>query len=111
MVDGYHYSASWPNPANMVTGTGSASRVAFWDGTYSLNSNAELYWDYTNSRWGIGTSSPGCARLRLVYSTPSGNTEYSGILATVTGYSYWAYSDITVRGTISNAGGTQVWGV
>ncbi|HNX89484.1 MAG TPA: hypothetical protein PKH58_10405, partial [Paludibacteraceae bacterium] len=69
MLDGQHYSASWVNPANMVTGSGTATRVAFWDGTYTLNSNANLYWDNTNSRLGIGTASPAEKVNILVGST------------------------------------------
>jgi hypothetical protein len=42
-----------------VTGAGVATRVAFWDGTSSISSNANLYWDNTNSRLGIGTNTPG----------------------------------------------------
>lgn len=41
-----------------VTGSGTATRVAFWNGTSSLSSNADLYWDNTNSRLGIGTTTP-----------------------------------------------------
>jgi hypothetical protein len=43
---------------NMVTGTGTATRVAFWDSGSTISSNANLYWDNTNSRLGIGTTSP-----------------------------------------------------
>jgi hypothetical protein len=43
---------------NMVTGTGTATRVAFWDGPNSLSSSANLYWNGTNSRLGIGTTGP-----------------------------------------------------
>ncbi len=42
-----------------VTGSGTATRVAFWNTATSLSSNADLYWDNTNSRLGIGTPSPG----------------------------------------------------
>ncbi len=41
-----------------VGGTGTATRVAFWSGTNTLGSNANLFWDNTNSRLGIGTASP-----------------------------------------------------
>lgn len=41
-----------------LTGSGTATRVAFWDGTNSLSSNTNLYWDNTNSRLGIGTATP-----------------------------------------------------
>jgi hypothetical protein len=43
---------------NMVTGNGTATRVAFWNGTNTISSNANLYWDNTNSRLGIGTATP-----------------------------------------------------
>ena len=42
-----------------VTGTGVATRVAFWSSTSALSSNANLYWDNTNDRLGIGTDVPG----------------------------------------------------
>lgn len=45
---------SWPS--GMITGSGTATRVAFWNGASSLSSNANLYWDNTNSRLGIGTT-------------------------------------------------------
>jgi hypothetical protein len=41
-----------------VRGTGTATRVAFWTNTDELSSNANLYWDNTNSRLGIGTTIP-----------------------------------------------------
>lgn len=41
-----------------VTGAGTATQVAFWNGASSLTSNANLYWDNTNSRLGIGTNVP-----------------------------------------------------
>ncbi len=41
-----------------VGGSGTATRVAFWDTASSLSSNADLFWDNTNARLGIGTTSP-----------------------------------------------------
>lgn len=40
-----------------VTGSGTATRVAFWDGSSSISSNANLYWDNSNGRLAIGKSS------------------------------------------------------
>lgn len=37
-----------------VTGTGAATRLAFWTGTNSQSSNANLLWDNTNAWLGIG---------------------------------------------------------
>lgn len=45
--------------AGTVTGSGTATRVAFWTGAQTIGSNANLYWDNTNSRLGIGTATPG----------------------------------------------------
>lgn len=63
---GYYYNAgtsSSPNWVRLATtgldGSGVATRVAFWSGTNTLSSNTNLYWDNTNGRLGIGTSSPG----------------------------------------------------
>ena len=41
-----------------VKGTGTATRVAFWSASDTISSDADLYWDNTNKRLGIGTSSP-----------------------------------------------------
>ena len=44
-----------------VTGTGVATRVAFWSSTNGITSNEYLYWDNTNDRLGIGTNVPGAS--------------------------------------------------
>ena len=49
-----------PGGGGTVTGTGVATRVAFWSGTSSLSADSNLYWDDTNDRLGIGTTSPVC---------------------------------------------------
>ncbi|MBN1756620.1 tail fiber domain-containing protein [bacterium] len=41
-----------------VTGSGNATRVAFWNTPNTISSNANLYWDNSNNRLGIGTGSP-----------------------------------------------------
>lgn len=45
------------------TGAGSATAIAFWNGTNSLTyesaTTSGLYWDHTNGRLGIGTNVPG----------------------------------------------------
>ncbi|MBU0763523.1 MAG: lactonase family protein, partial [Bacteroidetes bacterium] len=50
---------SWTTPgAGGVTGTGSATQVAYWNTASSISGNNNLWWDNTNIRLGIGTSSP-----------------------------------------------------
>jgi len=41
-----------------VTGSGTATRVAFWSGSTALSSSENLYWDSDNGRLGVGTDSP-----------------------------------------------------
>ena len=88
------------HPAGTVTGTGVATRVAFWSGTSSLSSDSNLYWDDSNNRLGVGTSTPlvplhvvgtlrAGAAADYVELTTSGNVVFSdgtsAILPTTTG--------------------------
>lgn len=52
--------ASWQTPTGggTITGTGVAGNLAFWTGTTALGTNANLFWDNTNARLGIGTATP-----------------------------------------------------
>jgi hypothetical protein len=51
-------SADWTTFNNKVGGSGTATRVAFWSAGSTLSSSANLYWDNTNNRLGIGTAAP-----------------------------------------------------
>jgi hypothetical protein len=44
--------------ASVPTGTGAASKVAFWTAAGTLSYNNNLHWDNTNSRLGIGITGP-----------------------------------------------------
>ena len=58
-INGEGDLVSFPSiPQGTITGGGVASRVAFWSGTSSLSSDVNLYWDGTNDRLGVGTSTP-----------------------------------------------------
>lgn len=71
-----------------VTGSGAATRVAFWSGTSALSSDANLYWDNSNDRLGIGTTSPAnvlginvpSGTTKGIYFQDSGTTNYGTIL-------------------------------
>jgi len=52
-------TAYQPLLTNPVTGTGTATQVAFWSGSSAISSDSALYWDNTNKRLGIGTATPG----------------------------------------------------
>jgi flagellar biosynthesis chaperone FliJ len=64
---GYYYNSGTPGSpvwervvvsSGSLSGSGAATRVAFWSGATALSSNANLFWDNTNSRLGIGTATP-----------------------------------------------------
>ena len=57
-VSGHLTSTDWNTFNAKVSGSGTATRLAFWIGTSALSSSANAYWDNTNSRLGIGTASP-----------------------------------------------------
>ena len=47
-----------------VTGSGTATQVAFWNGSSSLSGNDDLYWDNTNGCLGINDTTP-TSRLKV----------------------------------------------
>jgi trimeric autotransporter adhesin len=71
-----------------VSGSGTSGYVTFWNGTNSVTGNSNLYWDNTNSRLGINTSSPG-APLQV-----NGRVYQDGLnFSTFFGYSAGANQD------------------
>jgi hypothetical protein len=51
-----------------VTGTGSATAVAFWNGASSLAYDGGLYRDNTGKNLGVGTTAPGGETVELLSS-------------------------------------------
>lgn len=91
------YQSALTNP---VTGTGTATRVAFWDSASSVSSSANLYWDNSNSFLGVGTATPG-ARLQV---------NGTGLTSGTTGLSVKDSSG-TDNFTVADNGATFVRGV
>ena len=90
---GYYYNSGtaatpvWERIATgsdlgFVDGTGVATRVAFWQDANTLSSNANLYWNNTSSRLGVGTGAPSTTldingiTTSSGYRTRTGNTDY-----------------------------------
>jgi len=64
-------------PSGTVTGSGTATQVAFWDTSSSIAGNNDLWWDNTNNKLGIGTNTPigkldVRGRVHLGTGTPTG---------------------------------------
>jgi len=96
---GYYYNAgtsSSPNWVHLSTtgldGSGIATRVAFWSGTNTISSNANLYWDNTNSRLGIGVTSPG-SKLEICQNMSDYTTAFTG-----------AHLNLGASNTVDNTG-------
>jgi len=91
---GYYFNSGTPGSpvwqrlfsgsGSPVTGSGAATRVAFWDAANSLSSNANLYWDNGNSRLGIGTATP--AETVHINGAVRGNQAGALRISTGTGY-------------------------
>jgi hypothetical protein len=64
---------------NPVTGTGTSGQVSFWNGTTTQTGDNGLFWDNTNKRLGIGTTSPGS---RLVVQGSGTTSATSALNAT-----------------------------
>jgi len=60
------------DPGGTVKGTGTATRVAFWSASDTITSDADLYWDNTNKRLGIGKSPS--AKLEVSGDTGGGDS-------------------------------------
>jgi hypothetical protein len=71
--------STYISDTSKVNGTGVATRVAFWTGGKTLGSNSNLFWDNTNNRLGVGTTSP-FAKLsvlgRMDLRTSTGNNMF-----------------------------------
>jgi hypothetical protein len=52
--------ATWETLSTIggITGSGAAGQVTFWTGASSVSGNNNFFWDNTNLRLGIGTSTP-----------------------------------------------------
>lgn len=79
-------SVTWTslNTLGGVTGTCTATRIAFWDTTNSIASNSNLYWDNTNNRLGVGTYTPSTA-LHIAGNSNLGGTVSISVNVTGTG--------------------------
>lgn len=63
-----------------VTGTGTATNVAFWSAGSTISSDNALYWDNANKRLGIGLTTPGTSLHVLGTGTPGGNWGVVGVV-------------------------------
>jgi hypothetical protein len=79
----YNSSSSQWEPQAHMTGTGTSAQVAFWSGTSSLSSNSNLYWDNTNTRLGIGTSTPNLP-LTVRTATTTANAPVTSLANAIT---------------------------
>ena len=63
---------------NPVTGTGTSGQVAYFNGTSSITSESNLFWDETNNKLGIGTQFAFASNGRIVVK--SGESNSTGIV-------------------------------
>ena len=72
---------SWVNDSDAgITGSGAAGQVAYFTGATTQSGSNNFFWDSSNSRLGIGTTSP--AVLLHLQSSLTGTTTFSNVLQT-----------------------------
>jgi hypothetical protein len=82
-----------PLLTNPITGSGTAGQVSFWNGTTTQTGDNGLFWDNTNKRLGIGTTSPAFKLNILEINTPinivgTSETDFSGQDKLLIGHGY-----------------------
>lgn len=90
--------------AGTITGSGTATQVAYFTGAQTIGSSANLFWDNTNTRLGIGTATPGSrldihgtGTLQSNNSTGATNNNYLALQRA--GANVWRLGDTYNGGT------------
>jgi hypothetical protein len=91
----------------IVTGSGTPTQVAFWTGSNSLGGSNNLWWDNTNNRLGIGTSSPAQALHVVGNAQVSGNITAGG---NINGANVNASGNMNAGGNLSVTGNGSIGG-
>jgi hypothetical protein len=89
-------------PTGIVTGTGTATRVAFWSASSTLSSSANLYWDNTNNALLVGATTQGTPGSSFEATKSGLSTTHTGFLTTTyatTPNNRSIFSARTARGT------------
>jgi hypothetical protein len=76
------------NGGSVPLGSGVAGQVAVWSGSSSVSGSNNLFWDRTNSRLGIGTSTPGNHKVYIQHDS--------------TGPNFYDFSSLFINGNGSN---------
>ena len=71
-------------PANIVTGTGASGQVGYWTGSATQSGSNNHFWDNTNNRLGINTTTP-LSPLQVVIGAGSGTVARFGEASGTTG--------------------------
>jgi hypothetical protein len=97
-------------PTSLVSGSGASGQVTFFNGANSVTGTNNFFWDATNNRLGIGTTTP--QRSIEIYNTTadnhlrlSGNAPSVSMGEAVTGSVYQAkFGLVTTNGQFVSAG-------
>jgi hypothetical protein len=84
---------------NPITGTGTSGQIAYFNGTNSITSESNLFWDSTNDRLGVGTNAP---TSRISVFSESGDAIISSTFFTNVATDSGANIVRHARGTISS---------
>lgn len=74
-VTGIGDTLTCASPPGGIGGSGTATQVAFFTGATTIGSDSNLYWDNTNKRLGIGTTTPAVSGLHIGSSVIGGQAQ------------------------------------
>ena len=88
-----------------ISGSGTAGQVTYWSGTSAVTGSSNLFWDNTNARLGIGTSSPA---NDLFISKSVGSS--GSVNATLINTSSTGECAIVIKNDLSQYGALEIFG-
>jgi len=88
-----------------ISGSGTAGQVTYWSGTSSVTGSSNLFWDNTNARLGIGTSSP----ANDLYISKSVGSSGS-VNATLINTSSTGECALVIKNDVSEYGALEIFG-
>ena len=89
---GNNWSLIFHSNTSAITGNGSQNYIPYWTATNVLG-NSGMYWDNTNGRLGIGTTSP-TGKLHIVDATTNSSSILISKTGAITGNSFGVYSTV-----------------
>jgi len=71
---------SWPSGGGNISGSGNQGQVTFWTSSTTISGSNNLFWDNTNNRLGIGTTTPQSTLHVVTLNTTTSPFQVKGLV-------------------------------